>query len=90
MHTHGRPHIYIYIYLQRRRSHNAHYALCVGHQVLRGHHKIGNKKNPHSSNNYTILFQSRNIRHLLGMYITKQAEQETPPAARRGSLHFLS
>jgi len=23
-----------------------------------------------------ILFQSRNIRHLLGMYITKQAEQE--------------
>src|SRR4029434_1792127 len=34
-------------------------------------------KNHHSYNNYNpILFQYRNIRHLLGMYITKQAEQE--------------
>ena len=27
---------------QCRRSHNAHYALCVGHQLLWGHQKIGN------------------------------------------------
>jgi len=27
---------------QCRGSHNAHYALCVGHQVLRGHQKTGN------------------------------------------------
>jgi len=42
----------LYWYSQRRRSHDAHYTLCVGHQVLRGHHKIGTKKNPHSYNNY--------------------------------------
>ncbi|KAK5854605.1 hypothetical protein PBY51_004785 [Eleginops maclovinus] len=26
-------------FIQCRRSHNAHYALCVGHQVSRGHHQ---------------------------------------------------
>src|SRR4029434_310196 len=35
MHTHT------HFYSQCRRSHNTHYALCVGHQVLRGHQKIG-------------------------------------------------
>src|SRR4029434_8882957 len=51
------------------RSHNAHYALCVGHQVLRGHqnHHTG------SYNNYNAdIISFRNIRHRLGMYITKQ------------------
>jgi len=44
-----------------------------------------------------ILFQYRNIRHLLGMYITKQAEQEIylitqhPPRRRRSPwVPFLS
>src|SRR4029434_11107977 len=37
---------------QCRRSHNAHYALCVGHQLLRGHQKNRQLKNHHSYNNY--------------------------------------
>jgi len=44
-----------------------------------------------------ILFQSRNIRHLLGMYFTKQAEQEIyliaqpppPPPLAIGALSNL-
>lgn len=48
-----------------------------------------------------ILFQYRNIRHLLGMYITKQAEQEIyliaqkklrwcPPPQKKYTLNFPS
>jgi len=36
----------------------------------------------------TILFQYRNIRHLLGMYVTKQAEQEIYLIARWSSFLF--
>ena len=43
-------------------------------------------KNHHSYNNYNpILFQYINIRHLLGMYITKQAEQEIYLIAKKKS-----
>ena len=50
-------------------------ALCVGHQVLRGHQKYHYVKLSVIIIIMPILFQYRNIRHILGMYTTKQAEQ---------------